>query len=124
MWRLAFLFILFSNATLACEFCSTSAVVDERRAQCFSEIFDDRMERLQRSDRGFIQIDLDSCDAGNGDDSAARAVGTALDDPSGAYAEGGNLILSEQQMVCLQAMIVDKSGALDPGLLIVVPNEC
>jgi len=36
---------------LACDFCSGATVLNSARAACFQEIFDDRMQRLEQSNR-------------------------------------------------------------------------
>ena len=116
--------LMLPGGALACDFCSTSTVLSQERGACFTEIFEDRMARLEQSNRGFVQVDLDSCLDQAGNDDTRSSVGTSLNDRSAAYAQGGKLFLTGNQMSCLQSIILQLDGQLDPEKLVEIPSEC
>lgn len=120
----ALLLALLPTPALACDFCSSSAVMTSERALCFEQIVEERLRRLRLSGRGFVQVDLDSCAKAQGSEYTRSTVGTGLNDPSLAYAEGANLFLEEGQISCLRAMIANAASEFDPELLVQLPSDC
>lgn len=116
-------FLMWPHAATACDFCSSSTVLSTQRAICFEAIFDDRIERLKQSGRGFVQVDLDSCDTTTSSGNRGTA-GEVFSDRSEAYAEGALLILTEIQMYCLRNSVEELRESLDPELLVEITQDC
>ena len=118
----AILLFVFPNSGYACEFCSGSAILDDIRAQCFLTNFDERLQKLEKSSRGFVKVDLDEC---SGEALVAtRGLAALIPDRSEVDGNGGRLFLDRARMLCLKEMIELADGHFDPAALVTIQATC
>ncbi len=120
-----YLLSLFSAGLLAlspvlCDFCSPVVFLNEARAQCFLESFDERLTKLTRAKRNFVEVDLDACTAEPipGDKSVVPAIG----DPG--FANGAKIYLDENGMNCLRREILADKETFEPSRVLDLVDLC
>ncbi len=69
------------------------------------------MTRLEKSGRGFVQVDLDACNASEDSQGEDRSVNNVPPPPE----DTGKIILNRQQMCAVKAFIEENKGGLEPG---------
>ncbi|MEM6387259.1 MAG: hypothetical protein AAF718_13595 [Pseudomonadota bacterium] len=117
---ISFVTIFAATTANACDFCTPLIYLDKARAACFIASFDDRLDRLEKANRGFVEINLEGCD---GQTSAAdRSVVQSPGTPE--FENGARIYLDENGMTCLRGAILSQPDSFDPSRVLKLSAIC
>lgn len=101
-----------SKADQVCDFCNTTVLIDNSRAECFLTIYEDRLDKLLKSNVGYVRVNLDEC-------SGAKQTGSkGVVDPDSAIPDkelsSKVVFLDENSLNCIKETIDSEGSNFDP----------